>query len=225
MSDLATGSATPPRRVRAVAFDLLTGLLDSWTVWDRAAGSIVAGRSWRMTYLALTYEQGRYVSYESLVARAARDVGIPQEAVGALFASWDTIQPWPEVQETLAALALDRPLAIVTNCSSALAERAVARLGPVAISSVVTAEMVGAYKPDPRTYQRMLREVGYAARDTLFVAGSPYDVAGATRAGMPVFWHNRAGLARLPEGSLPVGAFVVEHSTLSPIVPFVLGDD
>jgi len=40
--------------VRAVPFDLLTALLDSWTVWNAAAGSEAAGRAWRAEYLRLT---------------------------------------------------------------------------------------------------------------------------------------------------------------------------
>jgi hypothetical protein len=34
------------KRYAAVLFDLLTGLLDSWTVWNRVAGSEEAGRRW-----------------------------------------------------------------------------------------------------------------------------------------------------------------------------------
>src|SRR6516165_11173207 len=40
---------------RAVLFDLLTALLDSWTVWNATAGSERAGRAWRAEYLRRTY--------------------------------------------------------------------------------------------------------------------------------------------------------------------------
>ena len=43
---------------RAVLFDLLTALLDSWTVWNAAAGSEEKGRAWRAEYLRLTYGCG-----------------------------------------------------------------------------------------------------------------------------------------------------------------------
>ena len=56
----------------AVLFDLLTGLLDSWTLWNGVAGSAEAGRRWRAAYLALTYGCGEYRPYEELVAEAAR---------------------------------------------------------------------------------------------------------------------------------------------------------
>lgn len=44
-------SAAPASYPRAVLFDLLTALLDSWTVWNTAAGSEAAGRAWRAEYL------------------------------------------------------------------------------------------------------------------------------------------------------------------------------
>ena len=43
---------------RAVLFDLLTALLDSWSVWNAAAGSEASGRAWRAEYLRLTYGCG-----------------------------------------------------------------------------------------------------------------------------------------------------------------------
>ena len=43
-----------PRYPKAVLFDLLTALLDSWTLWNRSAGSEQAGRAWRAEYLRLT---------------------------------------------------------------------------------------------------------------------------------------------------------------------------
>ena len=43
--------ATPRPKYAAVLFDLLSGLLDSWTLWDSVAGSEAAGRTWRAAYL------------------------------------------------------------------------------------------------------------------------------------------------------------------------------
>jgi 2-haloacid dehalogenase len=46
------------QKYEAVLFDLLTGLLDSWTLWNRTAGSEKLGRLWRAEYLKLTYGCG-----------------------------------------------------------------------------------------------------------------------------------------------------------------------
>ena len=63
------------RRYDAVAFDLLTALLDSWSLWNDIAGSRDAGMRWRREYLRLTYGQGHYVDYEALVTDSATNVG------------------------------------------------------------------------------------------------------------------------------------------------------
>ncbi len=181
----------------AVLFDLLTALLDSWTLWNECAGSEQAGRRWRMRYLELTYGCGDYVDYERLTRESAADAGLDTGVATQLLERWDELTPWPEVAETLAWLQPRVALGVVTNCSDALGRRAAARLGvPV---HVVTSERAGAYKPDARPYQLALNELGVAPQRTLFVAGSPADVGGATAVGMTVFWHNRAGLS-LPEG-------------------------
>ena len=38
----------------------------------------------------------------------------------------------------------------------------------------------------------------------LFVAGSPADIPGAMQVGMPVFWHNRAGLPFVAHAARPL---------------------
>jgi len=38
----------------AVMFDLLTALLDSWSLWNEVAGSEEVGVAWRTRYLKLT---------------------------------------------------------------------------------------------------------------------------------------------------------------------------
>src|SRR5271155_2367465 len=60
----------------AVLFDLLTALLDSWTLWNLVAGRPNAGRKWRAAYLRRTYETGAYRPYETLVAEAAAEVAL-----------------------------------------------------------------------------------------------------------------------------------------------------
>jgi 2-haloacid dehalogenase len=38
----------------AVVFDLLTTLIDSWTLWNAVAGSEADGLKWRRRYLEIT---------------------------------------------------------------------------------------------------------------------------------------------------------------------------
>jgi len=181
------------RRYDAVAFDLLTALIDSWTLWNAVAGSADAGLRWRRRYLALTYQAGAYVPYEILVERAAIETGLTAETARALALRFDELPPWPETHAVVAELARRVPLGIVTNCSQRLGAIAAARAGGP-FAAVVTAEGVGYYKPRPETYRAMLEALNVDPARVLFVAGSAADVPGARRAGMTVYWHNRIGL-------------------------------
>ncbi len=204
---------------RAVVFDLLTALLDSWTLWNGVAGDEATGLRWRREYLRLTYGAGRYRPYEEIVAEAAVQVGLPTALATTLAARWDEIAPWPEVAEVLGAIAGRVPLAVVTNCSEALGRQAAASVG-VPFDVLVTAERAGWYKPHPEPYQLALAELGTPAAHTLFVAGSPADVPGASGVGMAVVWHNRFGLPPLAEAPQPRAIY----QTLRPLVAEVLGE-
>lgn len=183
---------------RAIVFDLLTALLDSWSVWDTAAGTQEDGRRWRARYLELTYGCGAYRPYKVLVAEAAHDAGLPPSAPAALHAGWDGLQPWPEVPAVLRDLkARGLLLGVATNCSVELGRRAAARCG-VPFDAVVTSEEAGFYKPRPEPYRAVLAALGVEPQDALFVAGSSADVPGAAGVGMAVVWHNRVGLPARP---------------------------
>ena len=175
----------------AVVFDLLTALIDSWTLWNDVAGSPDAGLAWRRRYLEIPYGSGAYRPYERLVRDAARDVGLPRSLGDDLDKRWDELKPWPEVREVLNRLSV--PMAVATNCSIRLGRRAADRVS-VPFEVVVTAESVGFYKPRPEPYRAVLAALGTAPERTLFVAGSASDVPGAKGVGMPVYWHNRIGL-------------------------------
>ncbi|RDU97630.1 HAD family hydrolase [Trinickia dinghuensis] len=195
MSNVTSPSPSPSSYPKAVLFDLLIALLDSWTLWNRAAGSEAMGRAWRAAYLRLTYGCGDYVAYETLVARAAAEVGLPASAGGALEAAWLELAPW---DGTISALEQLRPhckLAVVTNCSERLGHLAASIL-PVRWDVVVTAEKAGAYKPDTRPYALALSELGVNAEDAAFVAGSSYDLFGTAKCGLRTYWHNHIGLER-----------------------------
>jgi len=186
-------------RYRAVLFDLLTAVLDSWSLWDAAAGSTEVGRRWRAAYLRRTYACGAYRPYETLVAEAAADANVDPDAVPLLEQHWTALAPWSGVRDTLAGLRATHQLAVVTNCSERLGRIAVDLVG-VPFDVVVTAERAGFYKPDPRPYRQALDELGVDAGDALFVAGSGYDLFGTAAVGLDTYWHNRVGLPA-PQGA------------------------
>jgi 2-haloacid dehalogenase len=103
-------------------------------------------------------------------------------------------------------------IGVVTNCSEEVGRRAAAQVG-VPFDVVATAEVAGAYKPRPQPYRLALDGLRIDPARTLFVAGSPDDIAGADRVGMPVYWHNRRGLD-LGGHARPL----LEHDSLAPLL-------
>ncbi len=198
----------------AVVFDLLTALLDSWSLWDDVAGSAELGRRWRRRYLDLTYGAGRYRPYRALVREAGHALGLDESLADELFDRWVELEPWPEAPQVVEAAMRRLPVGIATNCSVDLAVGAAARLG-VSVPVLVTAEEVGWYKPSPRMYLEVCRRLGTEPHASLFVAGSPGDVGGAAAVGFDVYWHNRIGLP--PPSVEPAYAF----DSLNPVLDLI----
>jgi 2-haloacid dehalogenase len=196
-----------PTYPKALLFDLLTALLDSWSLWNRAAGSETAGRAWRAEYLRLTYGCGAYVPYEELVRQAALQVGLRESAARTLEAQWLQLAPWSGARDMLRKLVPHCRLAIVTNCSTYLGQQA-AGLFDIDWDVVVTAQSAGFYKPDSRPYQMALDRLNVRADEAAFVAGSSYDMFGTAKLSLRTYWHNRVGLdlvqgAQAPELAAP----------------------
>jgi 2-haloacid dehalogenase len=203
-------------RYDAALFDLLTALVDSWSLFNAIAGGEEMGLTWRKAYLRHAYATGAYLDYAQIARDSARDVGLPETVADSLVQRWDELQPWPEAREVLGALGKRLRLGVVTNCSEALGQRAADLVG-VPFAAVTTAERAGYYKPDLRTYRAALDALGSAPGRTLFVAGSPGDVGGASAAGMDVFWHNRRGLALPASSPRPLA----EERSLRPLLEVI----
>ncbi len=183
-------------KYRAVGFDLLTALVDSWAAWKAVAGDDALGMRWHAASQALL--RGRpYRAYEELNREAAREVGIDPAKADELHRRFAAVAPWPDTPGMLARITL--PRFVVTNCSREIGHRVARNAGPFDL--VMTAEEAGAYKPDPRPYRAALEALGLDPARVLFVAGSAHDVGGASRAGMGVYWANRGGAPQPADGT------------------------
>lgn len=182
----------------AIVFDLLTGLIDSWSLWNEIAGSELKGRDWRSRYLQITYKTFEYKKYEDLVLLSAQQAGLKNTNAFKLIEEWERLKPWPEVNMVLNKLKDKFALGVATNCSIKKGNEAI-ELIDVKFNSTVTAEEVGFYKPHPEMYNCILKKMNTCPSRTLFVAGSPFDVEGAKSMDMDVYWHNRVGLSHSNE--------------------------
>lgn len=195
-----------------VLFDLFSALLDSQPAYDEVAGSALLGSQWRREHSRLCYSAGGYRPHDDLVAEAAQRVGLPADLASALIARLGELRPWPEAPAVLTQLRTTVTIGVVTNCSDEVGRRAAAQVG-VPFDVVTTAEAARAYKPREEPYRLALDALAVDGPRTLFVAGSPDDIAGASRVGMPVYWHNRRGLD-LGGRARPL----VEHASLAPLL-------
>ena len=174
-------------RYAAIGFDLLTALLDSWSLFADVAGGRDLGMRWHAASQSLLRGK-EYRPFEDIVRDAAGVVGIERTKADELLRRWGESAPWPDVPGVLPRLRSYTRF-IVTNCSERLGALAAARAGRFDL--VMTAERAGAYKPDPRPYRAALDALDLHRKRVLFVAGSAHDVGGASRAGMDVYWANR----------------------------------
>jgi len=97
-----------------------------------------------------------------------------------------TIALWPGVRETLADLARDHRLAIVTDGLGRMQRRKVAALGiePL-VQDIIYCWELGWPKPDPRAFVSAMEGLGAAASETLVVGDNPmHDMAAARAAGL-----------------------------------------
>jgi len=186
-------------RYAAVGFDLLTALLDSWSLFANVAGGREIGMRWHAASQSLLRGKA-YRPFEDIVHEAAGNVGIEATKADELLRRWGECVPWPDVPDVLSHLNSYTRF-IVTNCSERLGALAAARAGKFDL--VMTAERAGAYKPDPRPYRAALDALTLHRKRVLFVAGSAHDVGGASRAGMDVYWANR-GRVPAPSDATPM---------------------
>jgi HAD superfamily hydrolase (TIGR01509 family) len=116
------------------------------------------------------------------------------------------MEPWPDA----AALSrLSLPYGFVSNASTALARIAASRsrLHPAFTHS---AEEAGWFKPEPAIYRAACRRIGLDPAHTAFVAGSPYDAAGARAAGLQAWLVVRRPDHRPGEANVQAAGSLVE---------------
>ena len=100
---------------------------------------------------------------------------------------------YPEVAETIAALQQRWTTAILSNADDDYLLPQLALIGltfPVVLSS----EMIGAYKPHPLPFRRVLEALDVEPQEAVYVGDNPFDdVLGAKSVGMNAVWINRDG--------------------------------
>ncbi|MFO7769213.1 MAG: HAD family hydrolase [bacterium] len=138
--------------------------------------------------------------YQRLEVSDERDIARDTEWLWKQIA---TSRIYPEVPEVLPILAgRGYRIALISNADEDdPVIQVLLRAGlPMAFETVVTSQGAGAYKPSPRIFEQVLRELDLEPEQVLMVGDSPAsDVLGAKRMGIPAVWVNRKGRS-FPEG-------------------------
>jgi len=163
-------------------------------------------------------EAGPYLRYREVLGRCMGEVGthygiVPDDAEIAAFGG--SVVDWPAFADSRTALERLHArfrLGILTNCDDDLFAGSAARLG-IDFDWVVTAEQVGAYKPDRRNFHAAFERLGLPRERILHVAQSLFhDHAPAQALGLTTVWidrrHDRTGFGATPPAeAVPAATF------------------
>lgn len=186
--------------IRAVVFDAYGTLFDVLSV-DRAVEAAFPGygnfitQVWRMKQLEYSWLRsmmGRYEDFGTVTREAlAYTLAVAGRhadatTVAEIASAYDHLAPYPDAKTTLAALSgVQR--AILSNGSPGMLRALVRHAGlDDLLEAVISVDGAKAFKPDPRAYALVERELGVGPTDTLFVSSNGFDVSGAKSFGFVV---------------------------------------
>lgn len=191
--------------VRALVFDVFGTVVD-WHGTVLAEGAALSQRlglavdwaglvaAWRAGYFETMQQVDRGERPRATVDelhRAVLDSLLPRFGLASLDEAqrahlnrvWHRLAPWPDSLPGLQRLKARYPIATLSNGNIALLV-AMARHSGLPWDTVLSAELFGAFKPDPRVYQGAARLLGVAPSQLMLVACHPFDLVGAQQAGL-----------------------------------------
>jgi 2-haloacid dehalogenase len=200
------------RRPAAVAFDVnetLTNLAPLQEVFDRIGLNGNAMKWWFAVLLrdgfALT-AAGDAAQFGDLAQSALDEVAglsgqhLPDGATTQVMDAFRRVPLHLDVSPALDRLRSAGVAAFaLTNGSAPLARQILGAAGVVEqFNDVISVDSVGHWKPRPEPYWYAAEVAGVPAEQVALVAGHPWDIHGASRAGLLTGWVNRDG-RRYPE--------------------------
>jgi 2-haloacid dehalogenase len=151
-------------------------LLDAWYGHiDEQQREMLAGRR--------PYASSTVVDLEA-ATRLAAEAGISDpDAVRALAASGQRLEPWPDSAQALDRIASRFPVVGLSNASHSALTRISAYAG-LRWHQVLSAEDAHSYKPHPDVYRLAITNAGSSPERLLMVAAHAWDLRGAQAVGM-----------------------------------------
>ena len=157
---------------------------------------------WRDRQLQYTWLRATYGEHRDFAAVTADALDWSMEKMGLsdpalrerLLKLYDTLPPYPEAADTLAALrGAGQSTAILSNGTPAMLRAAVEASGLEGFDAILSVEDVGVFKPSPEVYGLVPDRLGVPKGGTVFVSSNGWDAAGAAAFGFRAVWVNRRG--------------------------------
>ena len=201
-------------KVRAICFDLDNTLWDVWPVIVRAEQKmydflaqryprVVAGMTVEMMraareQTAAAHPQMRHdftFLRKQTLREHAREFGyaeaMVEEAFEAFIRARNEVDLYPDVLPALDRLAARYRLFTASNGNADLGRIGIAHF----FERTVAARHVGALKPDPAIFHKVIEGTDLQAHEVVYVGDDPLlDVEGARGAGMQAIWIDRQGV-------------------------------
>lgn len=188
-----------PLRSRLVALGLAPDALPWWFAVVLREGFSLAASGDHRTFAQV----GEAALVEVLEASGAP---VPPDAAEWVLGGFEELDPHPDVRAALEELATAGVTALtLTNGSDEVVGRLLERAGlRHLVAHVLSVDASGHWKPRPEPYHHAAEVAGVAPEELALVAVHPWDVHGATRAGLVGAWVDRDG--RTWPGLLPAPA-------------------
>ena len=200
-------------KVRAICFDLDNTLWDVWPVIMRAEQRmydflaeryprVVANMTMEMMrtareQTAAAHPQMRHdftFLRKQTLREHAREFGyaeaMAEEAFDAFIQARNEVDLYPDVLPALEQLRARYRLFTASNGNADLGKIGLGHL----FERTINARLVGALKPDPAIFHKVIEGTGLQAHEVVYVGDDPLlDVEGARGAGMQAIWIDRQG--------------------------------
>jgi FMN hydrolase / 5-amino-6-(5-phospho-D-ribitylamino)uracil phosphatase len=233
----ATAQGAPAMKVRAICFDLDNTLWDVWPVIRRAEQAmydflaqryprVVASMTLEMMraareQTAAAYPQMRH-DFTFLRKQTLRDhaqefgyaEAMVEEAFDAFICARNEVELYDDVLPALELLRGRYRLFTASNGNADLGRIGLAHY----FERSIAARQVGALKPDPAIFHKVIEGTDLQPRDVVYVGDDPeLDVAGARQAGMQAIWVDRQGM-EWPAGIEPASHTVKSLAELAALL-------
>lgn len=178
-----------------IAFDLNGTLLDPAAMFGGAhaelARSALDDAVMQAMADTLTGEHRPFPEYlRAALERAVRVTGLEDAALDEAMRRARTLPAFPDAADALTSIAdAGYRIAVVTNSAADAARTAIAAAGlDRHVQTVIGADEVGVYKPDPRVYRHAATRLETQPDRICLVAAHAWDILGALRAGWGAAW-------------------------------------